>query len=66
MNHFKDKGDTVECSKEFFESLLKRPAPRKEEDDKSFKVKVYEEKTTVPCNIEMNDDLYTDKDVFIV
>jgi hypothetical protein len=59
LKHFTDKGETVEMSKEFFEELIKRPPLREKEDDKSFKIKEYEEKTTVPCNVEMSDDLYT-------
>lgn len=55
---FKDKGDTVECPKEFFESLLKRPEAPKHEDDKSFKVQRIEEMIAVPCEIEMSQDLH--------
>ena len=55
---FRDKGDTIECPKEFFENLLKRPAPCKYEDDKSFTVNEYEEKIAVPCNVKMSNQIH--------
>ncbi len=58
MNHFKDRGEFIEMSKNFFEELIKRPPPLKQEDDKSFKIKEYEEKTIVPCRVTMSQDLH--------